>query len=292
MHYNNGAVWPFVTGFVAWAQYNYRRPWAGLPLVDALKQMTFDWARGRHPELLSGRYYRPLDTAVPQQFFASSMLLSPIINGLLGWEPDAPRQRATLTPQFPPNWTRASATKLRVGGANVGLEITQEDGYLDATVSHSGPPVELELVLSLPPGAADIQRTDRHVSTPEQIEYIVGRHDVQVPIRLTLSGGTNRVSLSWSGGLGVVPPTMRLTPGQASNGVRVLDFGVSETGWSLVVEGEADRSYDIGLVGTHVTVSAGPATVLQAGGSRQLRVSLPSGPGRCTATVHLVRTPN
>jgi hypothetical protein len=85
-----GAVWPFVTGFVALGHYRYARPWAGYPLVDALGAMAFDWARGRHPELLSGAYYRPLDTAVPQQFFATSMLVSPVVYGLLGFEPDAP----------------------------------------------------------------------------------------------------------------------------------------------------------------------------------------------------------
>jgi 3'-phosphoadenosine 5'-phosphosulfate sulfotransferase (PAPS reductase)/FAD synthetase len=33
----------------------------------------------RHPELLSGHFYRPLDTAVPHQLFASSMLVTSLI---------------------------------------------------------------------------------------------------------------------------------------------------------------------------------------------------------------------
>jgi hypothetical protein len=66
--------------------------------------VTFDWARGRHPEPLSGAYYRPLDTAVPHQFFATSMLVSPIVYGLLGREPDARGGGARLAPQLPPQW--------------------------------------------------------------------------------------------------------------------------------------------------------------------------------------------
>jgi len=93
LHYNMGAVWPFVTGFVALGHYEYERPWSAFPLVEALAQLTFDFARGRHVELLSGAYYRPLDTAVPHQFLASSMLVSPIVSGMLGWSPDAPRRR-------------------------------------------------------------------------------------------------------------------------------------------------------------------------------------------------------
>ena len=82
LHYNMGAVWPFVTGFVAWGHYRYERPWAAFPLVDALARLTFDFARGRHPELLSGAFYRPLDTAVPHQFFATSMFVTPLMRGL------------------------------------------------------------------------------------------------------------------------------------------------------------------------------------------------------------------
>ena len=105
-HYNMGAVWPFVTGFLAWGHYRYERPWAGYPLVEALGQMTFDWARGRHPELLSGAYYRPLDEAVPQQFFATSMFATSVLSGLLGWEPDAMAGAARLAPQLPPQWVQ------------------------------------------------------------------------------------------------------------------------------------------------------------------------------------------
>ena len=56
LEYNMGAVWPFVTGFVALGHYNYGRPWAGYPLVHAVAGVAFDFARGRYPELLSGEY--------------------------------------------------------------------------------------------------------------------------------------------------------------------------------------------------------------------------------------------
>ena len=101
-----GTVWPFVTGFAAWAQYRYRRPWAGFHLMDAVRQMTFDWSLGRHGELFSGTFYQPLDQTVPHQFFATSMLATPLLRGVFGWEPDAPRGRARLAPQLPPTGRR------------------------------------------------------------------------------------------------------------------------------------------------------------------------------------------
>jgi glycogen debranching enzyme len=289
MHYNNGAVWPFVTGFVAWAQYNYRRPWAGFPLIDALKQLTFDWARGRHPELLSGRYYRPLDTAVPQQFFATSMLVSPIVSGMFGWEPDAPNQSARLAPQLPPDWARSSVKDLKVGNARIGLEVVQGDGTIDAIVSHSGPPVALELVLSLPPGAGEISRADENARGQDVRARINGRHDTQVTTQLELSGKEQRVSLRWLGGLAVAPPTLRLSPGQESSGLRILDFSPSDHGWRLLVEGDAARSYQIDLYGERPMVADGPATVVSSGVAHKLEISLPVGLGRVTETIHLLR---
>ena len=101
LQYNMGTVWPFVTGFASWAQYRYRRPWAGFHLMDAIKQMTFDWSLGRHGELFSGTFYQPLDQTVPHQFFATSMLVTPLLRGVFGWEPDAPNGRARLAPQLP-----------------------------------------------------------------------------------------------------------------------------------------------------------------------------------------------
>ncbi|MEJ2215405.1 MAG: GH116 family glycosyl hydrolase, partial [Gemmatimonadota bacterium] len=58
LHYNNGAVWPFMTGFTALANYRTHRAWAGYALVRDIARTTYDFARGRNPELMSGAFYR------------------------------------------------------------------------------------------------------------------------------------------------------------------------------------------------------------------------------------------
>ena len=42
LHYNNGAVWPFVTGWVALAQYRYHNALAGRFALDAVARTTFE----------------------------------------------------------------------------------------------------------------------------------------------------------------------------------------------------------------------------------------------------------
>ncbi len=55
--YNNGAVWPFLTGFVAAGLYEYQRPHAAFAYLRRLAQLTFDHGPGYQPEILSGRTY-------------------------------------------------------------------------------------------------------------------------------------------------------------------------------------------------------------------------------------------
>ena len=47
LHYNNGAVWPFVTGFVSLAQYRYHNAAAGKFALDAIARTTFDHSMGQ-----------------------------------------------------------------------------------------------------------------------------------------------------------------------------------------------------------------------------------------------------
>jgi hypothetical protein len=309
MHYNNGAVWPFVTGFVAWGQYNYRRAWAGFPLIDAVAQLTFDWARGRHPELLSGRLYRPLDAAVPQQFFATSMLVSPVLYGLLGWEPDAPRGRARLAPQLPPLWPHVRVRNLRVGESRLTVRLEQSADRVSAALSATGPDVRVDLSLPLPGHAHDVRYVLNGAS--EALDVVTGDTPLGLPpaaadraaahversgvgdavrAELVVSGEPQIVTVSWAGGLRVAPLTVNLDPGQASHGARILAFtSIDErrVGWRLTVEGPAGSQHDLALSGERVRVSDGPATLDLDTTVHTLTVTLPPGSGRTTATITL-----
>jgi hypothetical protein len=53
LHYNNGAVWPFVTGFVSLAQYRYHNAPAGFFALQAIARTGFDQSLGHNPEVIS-----------------------------------------------------------------------------------------------------------------------------------------------------------------------------------------------------------------------------------------------
>jgi hypothetical protein len=264
-HYNMGAAWPFVTGFLALGHYRYERPWAAYPLVDALARMSFDWARGRHPELLSGDRYRPLDTAVPQQFFATSMLVSPIVHGLLGFEPDAAAARARLAPQLPGHWDRLAVEGLAVGESRLGVTFERQASGWRIRLRPSGRALRLDVTAVLPPGARGLRvRLDgRGVPTSPG-----------APVGVALAGSARVVDLAWEGGLEVEPPLAALTPGQADRGLRVLDLVAARGAFELTLEGPAGATGTLRLHGPPAWAEGG--TLSRGERATELLVDLPA----------------
>ncbi len=214
LHYNNGAVWPFVTGFVSLGEYRYHDAPAGEFALDAIVRTTFDQSLGRNPEVFSGRLYKPLDTAVPQQFFATSMVLTPLIRGLLGIDVDAPDHMLVIAPHLPPTWDSVRVDNVPVGSSRVSFTIRRAPGSITATVHRTGGDSPIRLVFSpaLPLGAqptgADQTRNasagDVHVATTAALVR-------DVELRVAYRGG-------WS----IAPPHMPPAIGDRSKAPRIL----------------------------------------------------------------------
>ena len=201
LHYNNGAVWPFVTGWVALAQYRYGNPSAGFFALSAIARTTFDEARGRNAEVISGRLYKPLDTAVPQQFFATSMVITPFVRGLLGLEVDAVNAKLTLAPQLPPSWDSVTVRNIAIGGATIDAEITQTAGRLTAKIQARGAtrPISVTFAPRLPLGARRLSdsapRTVRSLARPEVFEVrFEGGWQIEIPMSVARVGERSRAA--------------------------------------------------------------------------------------------------
>ena len=299
LHYNSGTVWPFVTGFVGLGQYRYRRPWSAYPLVEAVKRLTFDGALGRHPELLSGRFYAPLDETVPHQFFATAALPSMVLRGTLGWDPDAPAGEARLAPQLPPSWPRVVARGLAAGAARVDATVERSSGRAALFVAPRGA-VEIVWTCFLPAGARRVRARVDGVEVAS--DPTAAERDGAVTLRLPGDGARHAAEVGWEGGLEVEPPLAAPRPGDESRGIRVLEFGATGDGWGLLLEGPAGSESEIGLfgmparvaaattVGGGVTEGTGTAAVIARdpdAGRTLLRVRFPAGPGRTALEIRL-----
>ena len=234
LHYNNGAVWPFVTGWVSLAQYRYHNPLAGKFALDAVARTGFDEARGRNPEVISGRLYKPLDTAVPQQFFATSMVLTPLIRGLLGIDVDAPAHRLVLAPHLPPDWDSARVDNVPVGVDRVDVTYRRTPRGIQAELtrhtSAAATPLAVSFSPALPLGASttlSVRQTpgDEHATVQGELRD-----------QLTLE-------VPYSGGWSIVPPVMPAEIGGRSLAPRVLSERISGGRYTVALEGLAGRTY-------------------------------------------------
>ncbi|MFP5354887.1 MAG: hypothetical protein ACLGIK_06980, partial [Gemmatimonadota bacterium] len=242
LHYNNGAVWPFVTGWVSLAQYRYHNAHAGRFALEAIARTGFDEALGRNPEVISGRVYKPLDTAVPHQFFATSMVLTPLVRGLLGIEIDAPAGRVTVAPHLPADWDGVRVEQLAVGDARLALRLERTGRTLALSVSRqggaSGRPITVEFAPALPVGAQGVARAgDGTRLEARALPGAVIARDSAV-LREAV-----QLAVQWEGGWEISPPRHAARIGERSSALRVLSERMQGTSYRVALEGRAGMSY-------------------------------------------------
>jgi hypothetical protein len=223
---------------------------------------------------------------VPHQFFASSMLVTPLVRGLLGWEPDAPRGAAVLAPQPHPAWSVLRVENLRVGDTEVHMTYRRGVGRVDLEMEGSGPALDLTYRQALPLGARNVTVS----GNPERGggRQTEGRHDTRHEVTFTLTEGRPvRLSFRWEGGLEVYrEPNEQLRRGSRSKGPRVLDLTQDGEDWLLTVEGQGGVEEHIHLRGERVEPDLGSVRP-GAGEASVLTIPFPETGPRVVRTVRL-----
>ncbi|MEN8153005.1 MAG: hypothetical protein ABFR75_03210 [Acidobacteriota bacterium] len=119
LSYNNGAVWPFLTGFSSLALYNYDNPYHAYSLLKANINLLHDFDNGVITELLSGDMYTPLDQSVPNQIWSSGNTIASFIEGLMGFRTDVPDKTIIINPKIPLIWNDLKVNNLKAGEGNI-----------------------------------------------------------------------------------------------------------------------------------------------------------------------------
>ncbi|MEK7668780.1 MAG: GH116 family glycosyl hydrolase [Gemmatimonadota bacterium] len=247
LHYNNGTVWPFVTGFLALAQYRYHNVYAAREQLEAIWRTGSLWGLGRNPEVFSGAAYEPLETAVPQQFFATSMALTPYVRGALGLEADAPRGVLALAPRLFDQPGTVGVRHIRVGAAVLDATFTVSDTAFRATVRRvrGGSALTLRFEPSLAPGA----RVQSVTAGGRAVPYRTTSNGraVLVAFEVPLGEGAD-VQVRHSGGWRLDPGGTPPDRGDRSRRLKVLDARVDDGTFVATLEGRAGVSYEITIV--------------------------------------------
>lgn len=248
LSYNNGASWPFLTGWAALALYKGGRGPAAWQYLDALADLTFLEGRGYIPELFSGDRLRTVDAAVPHQLFATTGFVSTVMRGLVGLQEVDRGLR--LSPQLPAAWAFLRVKNLRWRDARGTLEIRRSaDGHITYSVTSTRGTVPFELAPILPPGS----------------------------LRLTASSGT---SVTATPGVELVTENRPLSLGDTPQRLRVIDSRLEHNVFTARLQGRRGQVYRVRLdVPFKVLSIEGGREVGRDGRIRTIEVTVPDGQG-------------
>jgi glycogen debranching enzyme len=278
LSYNNGAVWPFLTGLVAAAEYRYGRAVSGLLHLMDIARLTTDDALGYHTELLAGDRYRALDTSVPHQLFGSSQFIHALVRGLLGLHGDALRRTVEFSPQPPCNWEHFTVGNFRLGNERFSFTYTRRQGRLRIECEHQGKETfDLTCAPFLPVGS--VVRQVRLNGEPARFVLSDSLGVVRCAVRVSL-GTTATVEIDYTAGLSVVPPVPSPRIGDPPQGLKLLHHRLDGKWHILLLEGRGGRTYELLLHSEQRVVEAQGGEVDYLGGDRYTARITFAGQGR------------
>jgi glycogen debranching enzyme len=262
LHYNNGTVWPFVTGWHSLGLYRYHHASAGFASLSAVARSAFLWGLGANPEVFSGSLFEPLDTAVPQQFFATSMLITPLVRGLIGWEANVPARAVRLAPHLPPDWDSLTVERLPAGSGRYEVRFARDDTTLTVSIRRTaGAGVDsLLFAPALPLGARVTSVTAD--GAPITCASASTGADVHLDCRVAL-GGALVLRARHTPGWSVLLPPPTPVRGDRSSSLKLVRQRLAGDTLVLDVEGVAGRRYDL--------------TVRTPRGPQRVTVAIPDG---------------
>jgi hypothetical protein len=243
LNYNYGAVWPFINGFVASAEYSSHNGWNGYEIVRANAQHVFDNAVGVSPELYSGDTYTPVAEAVPHQGFSTFGFVTPFMRGLLGLEVDIPRQRVLFAPHLPVNWDHVEIHNLRASENTYSLRMRWEAGRVSLETRSIGPK-QFELVFSpsLPFGSVVKKVLLNGVELAVHAEET--GQDVHVSVTVPPST-RGEIAIEYQEGIGFYPFAEMPRLGDRSEGLRIIRMRGRERLLTVEAEGLSGRQYTL-----------------------------------------------
>ena len=243
LNYNYGAVWPFLTGWVAAALYEHDYTNQGFGLLQAAVRHTFDNGLGCVTELFSGAQNVWPQEGVAHQGFSSSGVVFPLVRGLLGLGGDAREKTIVIAPRFPADWPNVEVGNYRLGGERFFMIFERSRTKLKAAISRNGNDpwrIVFEPALGLgtriKAARADGRPVRVNADTPEGAQAV--RPKIEAVLHKTIT-----IELDLDPAAEILPPENPSATGDSSAGLRLIRTGLSGGRMTIVAEGISGRTY-------------------------------------------------
>ncbi|MFH1161509.1 MAG: GH116 family glycosyl hydrolase [bacterium] len=234
--YHYGSVWPLFTGWTALAEYRYGNYPQGFAHILNNLNVYKSWGLGYVEEVLNGAEYQPSGVC-PHQCWSETMVIQPILEGMLGIEVFAEEHKIRLSPRLPADWDSLRVEHIRMSDQKLNFQFRRDSVSLKWNISSSGQgQITLEFMPELPPGTQIRQvlvngkvfpfvsfRTPRYVS-------------LQVHLRVQ---GKMTVEVQYAEGISVLPVIQDPKPGDRAEGLRIIDAQLRGNKYTIYLEGVA-----------------------------------------------------
>lgn len=250
LNYNYGAVWPFLTGYAAWALYRHHFSLQGFHLLMGNAEHFFDNALGHMTELYSGALYTWPEEAVAHQGFSASGLVLPLVRGLLGLDGDASAKQIVFEPAFPADWPEVRVENYRLGEERFNFIYRREDVRIRLEIeSRPGNSFSLYFMPALSAGCRLVRASIN--GQPVEPEHVEGEESEVAMARVRIPPlcltGRDIIDLEFEPTVEILPFRLDSLVGDYDKGLKIVRVMTKEKTLRIVVEGVAGESYDLPL---------------------------------------------
>jgi glycogen debranching enzyme len=218
--YHTGSVWPLFTGWTALAEFRHNRPQQGFQHTLSTMLTSDLFSAGAIEEVFHGEALKPSGVC-PRQAWSESMIVQPLLEGMLGIDADGGRHRLSLRPWFPANWSGVTVKNIRVGRSIVLFKMERTTTATSISFALEGrSAVDVRLALRFPLGTKveDVMVGRKRVAV-ESVMRTYGDAPT-VGFRLT---STMTLTYRHSGGIGIIPDSTPLHAGSTSRRPTIMD---------------------------------------------------------------------
>jgi hypothetical protein len=255
-------VWPLFTGWASVGEYRYHQALPAYSNLMANALLTFDGALGHVTEVLSGSYYQELSTSTPHQTWSAAMVISPLLRGLFGMQPDAERRHLVLAPHVPADWTSFTMTHVKIGPVALDLKYQRTVDGITLQVQRTGSGdcvLEFSPAISLLAEVLEVRLNGRTLAFHVHTNSV----DQHVTAEFPISAESNTLLIRVRNDFGLSQPVTLPPLGGPSRGLRILSqaWSASHDSLTLEVAGAAGADYELSACNAEQLVSVDGAEI-------------------------------
>jgi glycogen debranching enzyme len=287
--YHEGMVWPLFTGWAALGEYATGHFWPAFYHWRSNVLLFDKTSPGSIEETYNGETFKPQGVC-PIQCWSESMAIQPLVEGLLGYKPDAMANTFLLSPAIPWGWDKANFYYLRMADNYLSMRFSRLANNTFAEL-YSEKPAKIRFEPILPLGTHIGQVMVDSIVQPFSVEYLPGGMRIIPDSAFTINGKLS-VHIRQFAGVGLMPPPRpSLGPDSKSTQFTLVSEHHTEDKYTFVIEGIPDTQYLVRLFISGKFESIDGATYdSREGEIIYLKVNIPVSKtkyGRAAVTINL-----